>query len=340
MPRKQSVRLTIIFLLVAAISYSTFAFAETIVFKWGQKIEEKIIERTDEYIKIDFQGTPLIYRLDDIESIDGVRPASSSKRADIKPSYEDNVSKKDLELQGPLTASTESTLNSSYSNFDVFRIRIPREWVISQKIDGNVTRILVSKNPHAIPLHGVMILYTPVGFAASEKIYEERFIKKFEEQSKKFLGKYGDAITNTRISKIRFNDIPALQFDADIPRPDLRASQILFNKDGFNFSIIIVIPISQYERYKPIINDSLSTFELNYDFIQHQTRRAEKGRFTWIIIAFLCAPLCYYLAKIKNMTWPIMWAIFGFLLSIIPVIILLIIPKRKIKTSYPNPPAP
>ena len=167
--------------------------------------------------------------------------------------------------------------------------------------------------------------------------------KKFEEQSKKFLAKYRDAITNMRVSKIRINDIQALQFDADIPRPDLRTSQILFSNTGFNFSIVIVTPISQYGQYRPIINDSLSTFELmraNYDFIQQQTKKAEKGKFPWIIIAFLCAPLCYYLAKIKNMTWPIMWAIFGLLLSIIPVIILLIISKRKTKTSHPNPPSP
>jgi hypothetical protein len=36
-------------------------FAETIVLKSGKTIEGKLIEKTDEHIKIDFQGVPLTY---------------------------------------------------------------------------------------------------------------------------------------------------------------------------------------------------------------------------------------------------------------------------------------
>ena len=49
----------------------SFAFAETITLTSGQKIETKIIERTDKYIKVDFQGIPLTYYRDEIEYIDG-----------------------------------------------------------------------------------------------------------------------------------------------------------------------------------------------------------------------------------------------------------------------------
>jgi len=50
---------------------SSIAFADTITIKSGKTIEGKIVERTDEYIKIDFHGVPIIYYLDEIESIDG-----------------------------------------------------------------------------------------------------------------------------------------------------------------------------------------------------------------------------------------------------------------------------
>ncbi len=50
-----------------------FCFGETVVLKSGQTIEGKIIEKTEEYLKIDFYGVPLTYYFDDIESIDGNR---------------------------------------------------------------------------------------------------------------------------------------------------------------------------------------------------------------------------------------------------------------------------
>lgn len=54
-----------IFLLICFITPS--ALAETIRLKNGGKIEGRIIERSDEYIKIDFQGIVLTYWLDEID---------------------------------------------------------------------------------------------------------------------------------------------------------------------------------------------------------------------------------------------------------------------------------
>lgn len=46
-------------------------FAETIVLKSGKKMEGKIIEKTNKYLKIDFYGVPLACYFDEIESING-----------------------------------------------------------------------------------------------------------------------------------------------------------------------------------------------------------------------------------------------------------------------------
>ncbi|MFC1674603.1 tol-pal system YbgF family protein [Candidatus Omnitrophota bacterium] len=46
-------------------------FAETVTLKSGETIEGKIVEKTDKYIKIDFEGVSLTYWLEDIESIGG-----------------------------------------------------------------------------------------------------------------------------------------------------------------------------------------------------------------------------------------------------------------------------
>lgn len=63
----------LISLLLLVFLFPVIIFAETIILKSGQKIEGKIIEKTNEYIKIDFQGASLTYFLDEIESIDGIK---------------------------------------------------------------------------------------------------------------------------------------------------------------------------------------------------------------------------------------------------------------------------
>jgi len=71
MDKKRSVG----FLLLAlSLCFSAAVSAETIILKSGEKIEGKIIERTDEYIKIDFYGVPIPYYFEDIERIDSITP--------------------------------------------------------------------------------------------------------------------------------------------------------------------------------------------------------------------------------------------------------------------------
>jgi lipopolysaccharide biosynthesis regulator YciM len=60
-----------LFFLVILFILPFIASAETIVLKSGQTIEGKLIEKTDKDIKIDFQGVPITYFLDEVESIDG-----------------------------------------------------------------------------------------------------------------------------------------------------------------------------------------------------------------------------------------------------------------------------
>jgi outer membrane lipoprotein-sorting protein len=59
---------TIIFISVLLL-FPLTCFAETIVLKSGREIKGKIIEEKDNYIKVDFEGVPLTYYTEDIESI-------------------------------------------------------------------------------------------------------------------------------------------------------------------------------------------------------------------------------------------------------------------------------
>jgi len=59
-------------------------YAEKVSLKSGSQIQGKIVEQTGRYIRIEVGGVPIKYYLEDIESIDGVKPehsASPDKKA-------------------------------------------------------------------------------------------------------------------------------------------------------------------------------------------------------------------------------------------------------------------
>ncbi|MDP2924272.1 MAG: hypothetical protein Q8O30_11245 [Candidatus Omnitrophota bacterium] len=59
-------------------SISFLSFAEVIYLKNGRTIEAKIIERTDYFVKVDFQGIPLTYFLSEIDTITDEKPKVKS----------------------------------------------------------------------------------------------------------------------------------------------------------------------------------------------------------------------------------------------------------------------
>lgn len=60
-------------------SVGSLGSAETLVLKSGESVEGSVVERTGTYIKIDFNGVPLTYFLEDVESIDGIKVALEKK---------------------------------------------------------------------------------------------------------------------------------------------------------------------------------------------------------------------------------------------------------------------
>jgi len=59
---------------------SASCYSETIKLKNGKTVQAKIIEKTDNYIKIDLYGIPIKYYTEDIETID--RAVLSRKKAE------------------------------------------------------------------------------------------------------------------------------------------------------------------------------------------------------------------------------------------------------------------
>lgn len=71
-------RILLISLLATSLFFCTISFAETILLKSGKTVEGRIIEKTDKYIKIDVEGVPLTYFLNEVESVVGQKINSTS----------------------------------------------------------------------------------------------------------------------------------------------------------------------------------------------------------------------------------------------------------------------
>jgi hypothetical protein len=80
---KKKVSILSHFCLSAIIINSPFVFAEVIVLKSGQIIEEKIIEKTSSYVKVDMDGAPVTLFLDEIDSIDGKNKIPTSEETRV-----------------------------------------------------------------------------------------------------------------------------------------------------------------------------------------------------------------------------------------------------------------
>ncbi|MDD5505996.1 MAG: hypothetical protein PHR73_04495 [Candidatus Omnitrophica bacterium] len=58
-----------IFCAVFSLFFLSLGFSETILLKSGQKVEGRVIEKTDKYVRLDFLGVDLIYYNDEVASI-------------------------------------------------------------------------------------------------------------------------------------------------------------------------------------------------------------------------------------------------------------------------------
>jgi len=93
MNKKITVILSLMFLFI-----SSSVFAETIVLKSGRTVEAKILKKTDNSIKVDVEGIPITYYLNEVESIDGNRINIASS---AKDSSSDNKSLSQSQNENP-----------------------------------------------------------------------------------------------------------------------------------------------------------------------------------------------------------------------------------------------
>jgi hypothetical protein len=86
-----------LFCTVFSLFFLTPAFSETIFLKSGQKVEGKIIEKNDDYVKLDFFGVQLTYYKDEIASIlDNEAAAAKNANLQMESLYKAYISSRNL----------------------------------------------------------------------------------------------------------------------------------------------------------------------------------------------------------------------------------------------------
>ena len=140
---KRSVGLTVS-LLLAFFYFSSFVYATTIVFKSGKTVEGEIIERTDDYIKVDFYGTSLTYYLDEIANIEG-KSLSNSKAGIISAEESLNIEGKEI----------ISKINNAASRIEGFKASIIMKMNKGAEASSTIGKVLFKK-PNKSNMQGII----------------------------------------------------------------------------------------------------------------------------------------------------------------------------------------
>ncbi|MBM3248576.1 MAG: hypothetical protein FJZ10_04050 [Candidatus Omnitrophica bacterium] len=185
-------KIVIVFFVLSVFAATTFA--EVIYLKSGKKHEGKIVERTDEYIKIDMGiGMPLTFFLDEIEKIEGntisdnniaLSPSASASEGELyidedygfeikgpkgwfkKLVYPDKIhtqrksvrynkyAQAEGETAFPTFVATTDIVPANISNAVDFSNLIIQEWI--EILAENKSGILrVIEEPHEIEVNGI-----------------------------------------------------------------------------------------------------------------------------------------------------------------------------------------
>lgn len=96
-----------VFFAIIYLSFLVSGFADAVILKTGQKVVGKIIEQTDKYVKLEFQGVELIYYKDEISYVEEGNSANSvtpQMEALYKAYTSSKKVKKDEVVQAPIEA--------------------------------------------------------------------------------------------------------------------------------------------------------------------------------------------------------------------------------------------
>lgn len=186
-----------IVLVIILFAISSVCFAETIVFKSGQTVDTKIIEKTDKYIKVEAgnSGTVLTYPLEQIESIDG-------KKLNLSDDIRNSVGKRAIVKNVP-----DASFNSkgSYNSYNYqpknmpITIRVPRQWFVKEDIGLNNSSVLYLSREQITEQNDMMQVGISIVYSKDDKILQDISFVPYSAELMKRLEKQGFTISSVII---------------------------------------------------------------------------------------------------------------------------------------------
>jgi len=93
------------FFALGCLCFCNYVFSETLILKSGQSVKGQIIEETDKYIKIDYQGIILTYSKDKIERVE------KPEEAEATIQEQSNAKEIKIKIKGDTTQNDEKFIN-------------------------------------------------------------------------------------------------------------------------------------------------------------------------------------------------------------------------------------
>jgi len=229
-----------VFILVLSLLFiSSLAFAETIHLKSGKTYEGKIVERTDEYIKIDIGvGFPITYFLDEIERIDKTSHTDISEKTN------------DISLSGIY-------INNIYG----FSISNPKGWKRFENVQTPFgTKALVYYSLNSSPVPYIGITYDSIlPFPDVKNVMD--FTLKMLEQLKR-----SGAVVLQDPSYVQVGDGQATRMKlihpVKINDEDVYVVWYQVSKDSGVITISLTDVASQFDKRNSVFEKMIETFKL------------------------------------------------------------------------------
>jgi hypothetical protein len=94
-PLKYNLAILLVLFLLKATFCQGNAFGETIVLKSGKKVNKKILEKTNQYIKVDYDGVAVTYYLDEIECMYDDGQPLSAQESNLAENYSTDLAQEE-----------------------------------------------------------------------------------------------------------------------------------------------------------------------------------------------------------------------------------------------------
>lgn len=215
-------------------------FAETVCLKTGQKREGKVIEKTKDYLKMDFYGATLVYFADEVATVDEV---PFEKYSAASPDIDNEL----LEAGMLREPAADGIYNLSGA---AVRIKAPAGW-----------KVINDESPYA----GGSVQFVPPslgvsGLRISVIAFDDKPVTEGEQYLREMLDASKDDPNVLVQEIIPFAGTRALSSVSLLG--SMKTRQIQFFDNTKLFTITFVSESRDYDSLYPFVSESLSTFGL------------------------------------------------------------------------------